>query len=163
MMEIVKAAAAAACCSGALFVAGCGFSSSPADGLKFQPPPTWQSSPGIMGFMQFWRPPVEDGEVLMLFKSPKPLAPNEIFSSDRVRDTLQGARIERRSTIQICGGQPATYIEARGSSSRSGDEMVHVVTTTVNGASYFAMYVRPMGRPPNAFAEVALRELCAKQ
>ena len=40
---------------------------------RFKAPPGWQASPGIMGFMQFWRPPDNDNEVLMLFKSPKPI------------------------------------------------------------------------------------------
>ncbi|MBV8655075.1 MAG: hypothetical protein JO160_03450, partial [Candidatus Eremiobacteraeota bacterium] len=57
----------------AVILAGCGLTSSPAEGLTFSPPAGWQSSPGIMGFMQFWRSPTNSEEVLMLFRSPKAL------------------------------------------------------------------------------------------
>ena len=42
-------------------------------------PPAGSSSPGIMGFMQFWRPPSNEREVLMLFKSPTPLETHDVF------------------------------------------------------------------------------------
>jgi hypothetical protein len=154
------------CSAAAAFVAlvlcGCALSASPADGLKFRAPAGWQSSPGIMGFMQFWKPPGNDREVLMLFKSPKPLKPSEVFSDARLDDPLKETSIERRSEILICGRQPATYVEARGSSTRGGDERVELVMTTMGGSSYFAMYVRPLAVAPNPMAVAALRELCAK-
>ena len=111
-----------------LAASGCAWSASPADGLRFQAPAGWRSSPGIMGFMQFWRPPGDDQEVLMLFKSPKPLQPRDVFSTTELQDTLKHATIERRQTIEICGAQPATYVEARGvrepwrRSHRDGDD-----------------------------------------
>jgi hypothetical protein len=146
----------------ALSLAGCAFNSSPADGLQFKAPPDWRPSPGIMGFMQFWRPPADDRQLLMLFKSPKPLQPNEVFSDARLNDTLKHATIEQRQTIQICGNQPATYVAARGTSSRGDDDRVDVVMTNITGTTYFAMYVRPLGAAPNPMAEAALHELCAK-
>ncbi len=146
----------------ALVPLGCGMSASPADGLTFRAPAGWQSSPGIMGFMQFWRPPSNDREVLMLFKSPKPLKPNEVFSNAQLNDAVKDVSIERRAEITICGRQPATYVQARGSSARGGDERVELVLTTTGGGSYIAMYVRPLVGTPNPAAEAALRELCTK-
>lgn len=146
----------------AVLAMGCSLSASPADGLSFKAPAGWQSSPGIMGFMQFWRPRNDDREVLMLFKSPKPLKPSDVFSDQRLGDTLKDVSIERRSDIRICGTQPATYVQARGASSHGGDERVDMVLSTAGGSSYIAMYVRPMAALPNPMAESALRELCAK-
>src|SRR5580700_8390627 len=113
-MKLSRSGIAAVCFVGAVAQTGCAFSASPADGLTFQAPPGWQSSPGIMGFMQFWRPPSSDREVLMLFKSPKPLATNEVFSNAQMQDSLKDVQIQSRRTIQICGNQPAAYVQARG-------------------------------------------------
>jgi hypothetical protein len=161
-MRFFKSRIAAICCIGALAPMGCSFTASPAEGLQFQAPPGWQSSPGIMGFMQFWRSPSSDREILMLFKSPKPLATNEVFSNAQMQDSLKNVQIQSRRTIQICGNQPAAYVQARGSSAKGGDESVDMVMTTTHGTSYFAMYVRPIGAQPNPAAELALRELCPK-
>jgi hypothetical protein len=141
---------------------GCGFGSSPANGLQFHPPAGWRSSPGFMGFIQFWRPPTDDREVLMLFKSPKQLQPSDIFSDARLHDTLKNVTVERRSSILICGNQPARYVEARGSSARGEQDRVDMVMTNAAGSTYFAMYVRPVTSPTNPMAEAALQELCAK-
>ncbi len=146
----------------ALAAGGCAWSASPADGLRFQAPAGWRSSPGIMGFMQFWRPPGDDRQVLLLFKSPKPLQARDVFSTAQFQDTLKNATVERRRTIEICGRQPATYVEARGSGARGRDDRVEMVMTTIAGKSYFAIYVRPLEDPPNPMAQTALRELCAK-
>ncbi len=158
-MRFLKIAAWATGC--ALALAACAFNASPAQGLRFQPPPGWQSSPGIMGFMQFWRTP-DDREALILFKSPTPITANDVFSNDRMQDTLKDMQIEQRRAIQICGNQPATYIRGRGTSPKRGDEDVEMVMTTVHNTSYFALYVRPIGAAPNFAAQTALRELCSK-
>jgi hypothetical protein len=142
---------------------GCGFKSSPAESLTFQPPPGWQSSPGIFGFMQFWRPPTNDREVLMLFKSPRLLQPNEVFSDPEFQTTLKGATIERRTSIRICGTQPAEYLEARGTSSRDEEVRIEMVMTNAAGASFIATYVRPVAVPSDSMAEASLRELCPKR
>jgi hypothetical protein len=112
--------------------------------------------------MQFWRSPSDDREILMLIKSPKPLKADDIFSDARLKDTLKNATVERRASIVICGTQPATYVQARGSSSHGGDDFVDLVLTTLRGNSYLAMYVRPISSPTNPSAEAALRELCTK-
>jgi hypothetical protein len=146
----------------ALVASGCGFNASPADGLQFQPPAGWHSSPGIMGFMQFWRAPADEREILMLFKSPRQLRPSDVFSDARLNETLQHVSVERREAIVICGNQPARYVEARGSSSNGEQDRAEMVMANAAGSTYFALYVRPLTSPPNAMAEAALRELCAK-
>ena len=146
----------------ALASTGCNLQASPAENLQFHPPPGWQSSPGILGFMQFWRPPNDEHVVLMLFKSPKPVSPSEVFSNDRMGDTLKDTTIERRQSVTICGHQPATYFQARGTSSRGEAARAELMLSTVAGATYFALYVRPIATAPDAAAEAALRELCAK-
>lgn len=158
-MRLLRSAAAAVGC--ALTFAACGFNSSPAQDLRFAAPAGWQSSPGILGFMQFWRTP-DDREALILFKSPRPITANDVLSNDRMKDTLQGMQIEQRHSIRICGSQPATYVRGRGSSPKRGDQDVEMVITTVKGASYFALYTRPIGAVPNFAAQAALRELCPK-
>ena len=158
-MRLVRSGVAAVGC--ALALAACGLNSSPAQGLRFAPPPGWQSSPGIMGFMQFWRTP-DDREVLILFKSPRAITPNDVLSNYRMKDTLQGMQIEERRAIEICGNQPATYVRGRGRSVRRGDQDVEFVLTTVRGTGYFALYARPIGATPNSAAEAALREICPK-
>ncbi len=111
--------------------------------------------------MQFWRTP-DDRETLILFKSPTPLTANDVFSNDRMQDTLKDMQIEERHAIQICGNQPATYVRGRGTSPKRGDEDVEMVMTTVRSTSYFALYVRPIGARPTFAAQAALRELCPK-
>jgi hypothetical protein len=158
-MNVVKCVAAALL---AIAPVGCALNASPADGLQFQAPAGWQSSPGIMGFMQFWKSPSDDRELLMLFRSPKPLKPSDVLSDARLNDTLKGATVESQTGIQICGRQPATLFRARGSSSRGGEEQVDILITTLHGAGYLAMYVRPLNAPSNPAAMAALREVCAK-
>ena len=140
----------------ALALAGCGLTASPADGLNFKAPDGWQSSPGIMGFMQFWKAPGNDKEVLMLFKSPKPIDTKEAFQNAKLKD----ATIEQQKQMTICGNQPATYLEARGSSSSGDDSNIRMLVTNANGNTYFAMYVYSVGTRPNADATASLSELC---
>ncbi len=142
----------------ALAVGGFGLTNSPADNLTFKAPSGWQSSPGIMGFMQFWKSPNSKNEVLMLFKSPKPLATTEVFKSADFND----AKVEAQKPITICGNQPAQYYKALGRSKGGTDSSVEMVMTTAGGTTYFAMYVYPVGTATNGDAEAALRELCTK-
>lgn len=111
--------------------------------------------------MQFWRPPADDREVLMLFRSPRRVDPNKVFADSRVQGDVNNVTVERRTNIYICGTQPAQYFEARGTSSH-GETHVDMVITDISGNSYFAMYARPVEVPANTLAEAALRELCAK-
>ena len=141
-----------------LAASGCGFTSSPADNLTFKAPAGWQSSPGIMGFMQFWKAPSSNKEVLMLFKSPKPLDTHEVFNNANLRD----AKVQTQKPITICGNQPAEFFKAQGTSSQGGDSNIEMVMTNAAGSTYLAMYVYPAGATPNGEAGAALRELCSK-
>ncbi len=145
----------------ALLCSACNFQSSPAEGLRFAAPPGWKPSPGILGFMQFWRSPNGDDELLMLFKSPEKLTAKDIFSNPQLHDELQGESVERREPIKICGGQPATYVEGRGTT-RGRPSQVSIVLTDVAGTSYLAVYARPVEVSPNPAALAALREVCPK-
>ena len=98
----------------------------------------------------------------MLFKSPRPIGTQDFFNNKAVKDSLNDVSVEEQRTITICKSQPATYVRARGSSSRGGDESVEMIGTNAGGNSYFAMYVRPLGAAPNAAARAALREVCTK-
>ena len=142
-------------------LSGCGLTSSPADNLTFHAPAGWQGSPGIMGFMQFWKAPGNDAEVLMLFKSPKPMDQREVFNNAKLNET----DVEQQQAIKICGSQPAEYIKARGESNsgaKKTESEIEMVMTNAAGNTYFAMYVYPVGVRPNAEASASLRVLCPK-
>ena len=115
-----------------------------------------------MGLMQFWRPPSNDREVLMLIRSPRPIGTQDFFHSDAVKSSLHDVSVEQQQTITICKNQKATFVRARGSSSRGGDESVEMIATNAGSNSYFAMYIRPLGAAPTAAAQAALREVCTK-
>ena len=146
----------------AVTVGGCALQASPADGLRFEAPAGWRASPGILGYMQFWRPPNNDREVLLLFKSPRPMQTNDIFSNSNLQDTMKDVTIVTQQTIKICGTQPAKYVRARGSSSQGGPIDIETVATIIGGSSYFAVYVRPIVVRPNPIALASLREVCPK-
>jgi hypothetical protein len=146
----------------AVAAGGCALQASPADGLRFEAPAGWRASPGILGYMQFWRPPTNDREVLVLFKSPRPMQTNEIFSKSNLQDTMKDVTIVGQQTIEICGTQPAKYVQARGSSSSGGPIDIETVATIIAGSSYFVVYVRPIVVRPNPLALAALREVCPK-
>jgi hypothetical protein len=130
--------------------------------LQFAAPNSWKPSPGILGFMQFWRAPDNDHELLMVFRSPRPMQTKDIFSNENMQGTTSDVTVVREQTIKICGTQPATFIQARGSSSRAGPMDIETVATNLGGSSYFAVYLRPASTAPNPAALAALRELCAK-
>ena len=100
--------------------------------------------------------------MLMLFRSPKQLQSSDVFSNAQLQDTLKQVTVVQRSSILICGNQPAQYLEARGSSARGEEDRVDMVMTNAAGSTYFAMYVRPITSITNPAAEAALRELCTK-
>lgn len=164
--SLVLVAAGAVC---AVLLSGCGLTNSPADGLAFTPPPGWQSSPGIMGFMQFWSPASNSDEVLMLFRSPRQIDSTKHIDAYQIMQSgkLKNAKIEEERNITICGSQPAKYF--RGNAESSSDNHpakphnLEMTMSNANGATYFAMYVYPTNGRPNAQAESALRELCVKQ
>lgn len=146
----------------AVLLSACGLTSSPVEGLTFTAPSGWQSSPGIMGFAQLWTPSSNSDEVLMLFRSPRQIDRDQLFQAGK----LKNAKIESQSQIKICGNQPATFFKGTADASTdnrsSKPHNLEVTTSNANGTTYFAMYVYPLNRQPNAQAETALRELCVK-
>jgi hypothetical protein len=146
----------------ALACAGCNFTASPAEGLRFAAPAGWRPSPGILGFMQLWQSPNDDQQILMLIKSPHEVAPDEFLSNDKYGNTLRDTTVDRRQSIVICGHQSAEYVEATGTSNRGARNRLEVIATNVAGTSYFAMYARPLSAAPDAKAAAALRTVCAK-
>jgi hypothetical protein len=168
MKRLVALVLSSAAC--AVVLAGCGLTSSPADGLTFTGPSGWSASPGMMGFMQFWSPKGSNSdEVLMLFRSPKqidmsqPIDTKEIMASGKVKN----AKIEDEREITICGNQPAKYFrgyaESSTENSPSKPHALEMLMSNAGGNTYFAMYVYPQNGRPNAQAESALRELCVKK
>ena len=146
-------------CAAMLAATGCGFNSSPADNLTFKPPTGWQGSPGIMGFMQLWKAPNRNDEVLMLFKSPRPIQPSEV-SQQCGPEGHEGR--ENVQHIRICNNQPAELLTAQGTHGQGKDSIVDMVMSKAGGATYMAMYVYPVGGAPDGEATAALRELCTK-
>jgi hypothetical protein len=145
-----------------LATSGCGLTASPADNIAFTAPQGWTSSPGIAGFMQFWRSPRES-EVLMLFRSPKPIKSSDVFQSASLRD----AKIEAQKDISICdGAQQAQLVDITAKTDRNGqsrDVDATMVMSTTGGNTYFAVYARPVELQPDSQAVAATRELCPKK
>jgi hypothetical protein len=153
MKRLVSITVAAA----ALLSAGCGLTSSPAENITFAAPKSWSSSPGIGGFMQFWRSP-RDGEVLMLYRSPKPINTSDVFQSANLKD----AQIESRKDLKICDNQPAQEFTLRAKSESNGtsrDIDATTVMTTTGGATY----VHRTDTPADPSATAAISELCPKK
>ena len=161
-MRLLRSGAAVLCGLAAFATAGCGLSASPADGLRFQAPPGWRPSPGVLGFMQFWRPPSGAREVLMIFKSPKKLSANDVYSSANMQGAFKNVTVLRKQTLQICGNQRALFVQGRATSRNDTESNVDIVITDVLGTSYMAMYLRPIDAAANPQAEAALHELCPK-
>lgn len=149
-------------CALLIATAGCGLTSSPAEHLTFKAPAGWQGTPGVMGFMQLWRAPGSSDQVLMLFKSPKPLKTGDVLNSADLKDT----RVVTTQHANICGNQPAEMVTAQGTSQRltqkSRNVTMDMVMSDANGTTYIAAYVYPTGTAPDPAAAAAIKELCAK-
>lgn len=65
--------------------------------------------------------------------------------------------------MMICGHQQADYFTGRGQSG-SGSNRAPVrlegIITSVRGARYAAIYIRPAAMPPDTQAETAIRSVC---
>lgn len=116
----------------------------------------------MLGYMQFWRPPSHVREALMLFKSPKTLTADDLYSDANMQGAFKSVTVLRKQKIQICGNQPALSVQGIAISRNDTESKVEMAMATVRGTSYLAMYVRPIDVPANPQAEAALRELCAK-
>lgn len=116
----------------------------------------------MLGYVQFWRPPSGVREVLMLFKSPKTLTADDLYSDANMQGAFKSVTVLRKQNVQLCGNQPAVAVRGVAISRNDTESKVEMVLATVRGTSYMAMYVRPIEAPANRQAEAALHELCAK-
>lgn len=154
----------------ALFVlvalSGCGILTSPADGLRFQPPNEWHSSLAILG-IQFWKPTDKSYEFLMLHKFEPGLQYSyaELFTHEslkRIGMNIESTRVIKVRPMRICGKQDAIYFQGTKQYAVSGRESAEATFAVVNGITYMLLYVHPLNVEPNTEAETALRELCPK-
>jgi hypothetical protein len=140
--------------------------SSPADGLKFQPPNGWHSSLAIMG-IQFWKPADRSYEFLLLqkFKPDRRYSYVDLFTHESLKQrgiSMEPTRVIKIRPIRICDNQDATYFQGTKQYAVSGRESAEATFSVVNDTTYMLLYVHPLSVGPNAEAETALRELCPK-
>jgi hypothetical protein len=150
-------------CAFAAVLAGCG---SATDSITFKPPANYTMAASVGPFMQMWKGPQQSALMLMALPTKIDLA-KAVSSSD-----IKGAEIEKESTIAICGNQPAYYVsmigdrEEFGSAAPSGaaeKRQIDFLATNVNGKTYMAMYIRPVGAPADAGAEDAIHNVCTSK
>lgn len=161
-MRLLRSSATAYCCLAALTLAACSLRASPTEGLRFQAPAGWRASPGILGFVQFWRPPSGTREALMLLRSPRSLSQSDVYSSANMQGAFKSVTVLHKRPAKICGNQSALFVQGIAISRNDTESNVDMVITDVRGTSYMAMYLRPTDVPANPQAEAALHELCAK-
>jgi hypothetical protein len=150
-----------------ILLAACGLTKSPAEGLNFQAPAGWQSTPGIMGKFQMWMTGGgKTQQMLMLIDMGSDTKLNESFDLKDVKGSspssfVKNATVVTQRKMTICGNQPAIYIKMRGtSSSSSSEENVELLISKAAQSAYMAAYIYPAALEPNASAEAAIYELC---
>jgi hypothetical protein len=147
-MRKVRVLALALCAS---VLAACGGAG---DSIKFAAPKQFGEPKNMMGFMQIWTTPNQK-EVLMLMKLPVTANPKSAFQSSTMKD----AKILKQEEINICGNQAAKYFSMVKPQQH---QQIDAVMSPLGGATYMAMYGYPQGSKPDAQAESAIRDLCAK-
>ena len=149
-------------CALAAMLAGCGSAS---DSISFKAPANYAVAASVGPFMQMWKGPQHSALMLMALPTKIDLE-NAVNSAD-----IKGAKIEKESTIAICGNQPAIYVsligerEAFGSAAPGGEaekRQIDFLATNVNDKTYMAMYIRPVGTPADSGAEGAIHNICSK-
>ncbi|HEY8298299.1 MAG TPA: hypothetical protein VIG32_09785 [Candidatus Baltobacteraceae bacterium] len=143
-----------------LALAGCGGSAS-GDLASFKAPDGWRGG-GIGGYSMWISPDAKNGsgEVLMLMRLPYRSGSHQDLSM--ATSQYQHAKVLQRKTIDICGKQPANYVEMAADQKTGKHENVQLVSTRYNDTVYFAMYARDAGTPANPAANTAIRSLCLK-
>jgi hypothetical protein len=143
-------------------LAGCG---SATDAVTFKPPPGFTPSVSVGPFMQAWSGP--NKSMMMLMAMPTKMDLQKTISSS----TVSNARIQKQSTIDICGNQPALYAQMIGNrqgsespaaGAKDQKEQIEFLATNANGKTYMAMYLRPLGTPLDSKAEAALHNVCPR-
>lgn len=138
--------------------AGCSFKS-PAEGLDFQAPAGWTSTPSMFGF-QMWMKTSKDGEVMMLINHKGKM--NADFNINTVPGTTKGEILARKD-IHICENQPAKFYEMSGTTNGKPAVTEMVLTTYEGDNNYMSMYTRPKSVTADRQAEAAIKMLCIKK
>ncbi len=148
----------------AVALAGCG---SATDATSFTAPPGYTTAVSIGPFAQVWRGPKGTRSGIVLTALPGVVAFNNITESSNIKD----AEILKDQNVKICANQDAYYLSMIGESPETesgsaggagGKQRIDVIATHLNGKTYLAMYVRPMGAPEDPAAESAIHGICPK-
>jgi len=139
-------------------LAGCG---SATDAVTFKAPANYTSAAQIGPFMQLWKGPQDNSLALMAFPAKIDLD-KATTGSD-----IKNAQVIKHAMIRICGDQQAYYVSMIGEHADSGaapgqKRLIDVLATDVNGKTYLAMYIRPVGTSADTAAEDAIRNVCSK-
>jgi hypothetical protein len=145
----------------AAVLAGCG---SATDNVDFKVPDGYQSKVNMFG-MQVWTKGADNNDqtAIMLMKLPVKMDPKNFQMPDLNSAGLKNSKVTAEKTTTICGDQPAVIASMTGTSNANKDESVDMVVTGAGGATYMAMYMRPAGSAPDADAQHAINNVCAKK
>lgn len=161
MKHRASAFSAAAVC---VVITGCG---SATDAVTFKAPANYTSAAQIGPFMQLWRGPNHNSLALMAFPAKIDL------DKATTNSNIKNAQVVKQSTIRICGSQTAYYVSMIGNEATAGagtsspgaaDEkrQIDLLATDVDGKTYMAMYIRPLGTTADKAAEDAIHNVCSK-
>jgi len=144
-----------------VLLGGCSnLTKSPAQGLTFTAPAGFSSKASMLGVMQVWTT-ADNNQVLMLVRLPATVNFNDAFKSANMQDT----KILAKRDITICGNLPATYMELTGTRIQGNnrhDDRADVVFLKGTADTMLSLYAYPPAQKPDAAAQSALRELCAR-
>ncbi len=143
-----------------VLLGGCSnLTKSPAQGLTFTAPAGFRSKASMLGVMQVWT--AGNDQVLMLMRLPASVNFNDAFKSANMQDT----KILAKRDITVCGNLPATYMELTGTRVQGNDrhdDRADVVFLKGTADTMLSLYAYPPAQKPDAAAQSALRELCAR-
>jgi len=150
-----------------IVLAGCGLTTSPADGLNFHAPSGWQGTPGVMGRFQMWVSggSKEQKQIVMLMKLPADvklsLADFKANQSAGQPGAMKDATVLQQRKMTLCSNQDSLYVKMQGkSSTNDNQELVEAVITKAPDATYYAMYAYPLATSPDTAAQAAIFEIC---
>jgi hypothetical protein len=144
-------------------LAACG---SATDATTFTAPSGYTTAVSIGPFAQVWRGPKSRREGIVLMALPGEIDFTKIGDSTTVKD----AEVLKHEDVKICGSQDAYYLSMIGEVQEYGSpapgenpkQLIDVIATHLNGKTYMAMYVRPMGAAEDSAAEAAIKGICPR-
>lgn len=151
------------------FLSACGSTN---DNITFTAPPGWTTTASVLSFMTMYGSP-DKKQVLMLMKLP--MQTNDLGSAMK-QSSAKNTTVNETHAIKICGSQDAMYAvgtsdvqtaneakdSAQGKDTKRDQDRMEMVMTSVGGATYMAMYMRPQTMAADAAAEGAIKNLCPK-